>query len=64
MKFAVAALCIAPALAFAPSSSFGVRRSALDAVATSDVRIKKLFRLVANDGCACTEKRGKGPART
>ena len=43
MKFAVAALCIAPALAFAPSSSFGVRRSALDAVATSDVRIKKLI---------------------
>jgi hypothetical protein len=40
MKFAVATLLIAPALAFAPTGSFaGVRRSALDAVATSEVRL-------------------------
>ena len=40
MKLAVAALCIVPAIAFAPrSASFGTRHSTLNAVATSDVRI-------------------------
>jgi uncharacterized PurR-regulated membrane protein YhhQ (DUF165 family) len=40
MKLAIAALCIVPAVAFAPrSASFGTRHSTLNAVATSDVRI-------------------------
>jgi len=42
MKLAVAALCVAPALAFAPATTFGARRSALNAVATSDVVFTKL----------------------
>ena len=50
MKLAVAALCVAPALAFAPAATFGTRRSALNAVATSDVRTNEM------SCCASSEK--------
>ena len=50
MKLAIAALCIVPAVAFAPrSASFGTRHSTLNAVATSDVRIAFALHFISFD---------------